>query len=504
MSSAEPEAIPTRPFQRIPAIFITVSVIYTLVNLPLVANWWVFLFCDTGASLAVLDLTRHHDRPNVDNGYIYGLLPLQLSRSWYGILGITPFAFLAMWSTFNVLIAWGFARFARFSRATPSGIALLLVSVPIAGIQSMVHMLEPTLLIHALAEQARGRDRVALTLVTMAAFVKPSMAMVYGLVLLIIIVRKIVKAPPGQTRLARLMHELLPATVVGVALLASLTLIYGAPAMIQSIVPLRARGIYQALNFGFFRGGRDFWLPPGGRITYFLGTAAGFWLLGTLILFLGAIAGCLRWFRERKTSESEAPMANFQVVNMCAILHAVFIFLFFGSRASYGYYLYLIPMGLAALTPRSRGYSRLLCLLVPIVLLSHYTTFKASVNAYRHERRSPETLGLWATSEQSREWVEVRRFTKGDRAVLLAENDGAALFFPEFAPPTLYVIVPVQMTELETKRKLDQIAKTRLVVETHDYFGEKWNTDRWPVFMEATRDFEIVFEGKLFRVLRRR
>ena len=55
-------------------------------------------------------------------------------------------------------------------------LALMLVEMVPAKDQTFVYILEPVFLVHALAEQARGRRSVALALATACAFVKPSMA----------------------------------------------------------------------------------------------------------------------------------------------------------------------------------------------------------------------------------------------------------------------------------------------------------------------------------------
>ena len=149
-----------------------------------------FAFSDSGTSLTIDDLVRRGFRPTIDFGYIYGLLPLLINRVWFAVLGASPGA--CRWAILvcNIVMAWGLARFAAAQRVGWVGVALLALAMPDllrSSYDVLVQALEPALLVHALAEQARGRRDRALALVTAAAFVKPSMSYLFGLYLLVAI-----------------------------------------------------------------------------------------------------------------------------------------------------------------------------------------------------------------------------------------------------------------------------------------------------------------------------
>ena len=118
-----------------------------------------FAFSDSGTSLTIDDLVRRGFRPTIDFGYIYGLLPLLINRIWFAVLGASPGS--CWWAILvcNVALAWGLARFAAAQRVGWVGVALLALAMPDllrSSYDVLVQALEPALLVHALAEQARA------------------------------------------------------------------------------------------------------------------------------------------------------------------------------------------------------------------------------------------------------------------------------------------------------------------------------------------------------------
>jgi hypothetical protein len=475
------------------ALFLAMGLALSVFRLPRVAAWQSVAFQDAGANLTVDYLTRHGDRPGVDNGYIYGLLCLGFGQLWCGMFGLTPYASLAAWALGNLVLAWGMARFAYHARVGPAGVALMLVGMNVCNDQTFVYILEPILLAHALAEQARGRRAAALALTTGCAFVKPSMASTYGLILL----ATILTGRPGPPRFRDRLRQLLPATAVGVALLLVLGGVYGVPALVRSLVPVHAAAIYKASGFGFFFGrGSSFWYFPGVGKGYYIGTPAGFWLLGTILLVVGAISGVVA---QRK----DGPPRNRDIVATCAVLHLVFVCFFFAHPFSYKYYYFVLTFGLAALAPRSRGWAAAVLALAAVGLVGNRADALSNINEWRAARRDPGMFGFFARPAEAEEWREVRRRIEGRRAATLAVSDGAALIVPELYPPTIYYMAPTELTPLETGRKLEQLRSAEAVVEVADVIA-RWPSNQYPVFQSALEGAERVFEGKIYRVYARR
>ena len=524
-------------------LFVAAALGFSILALPKVARWRTFAFEDAGASLATLVLTASGDRPGVDNGYLYGLLPMAATQGWYGLFGATPGAALSAWVLANVLVACGLARFAVHARVGWPGVAVMLAATPLVGVQSLAHAIEPVLLVNALAEQARGRRSAALALVTLCAFDKPSMAYVYGLILVVTILGGFFARGPKPSWLDRA-RALIPAIVVGVVCVLLLAGLYGPGTLANSLFPSRAAAVYKEGGFGFFHGvGRNFWRPPGAGFRYYLGTPAGFWLAGSLVLILGAshhtpsprpsprqrgegVIRSPRPFGERvrvrgfrpgpvlldalgavegfvHPSKDDADGQNREVVATCAALHLAFVCCFFGNAWSYNYYLYILTMGLAALSPRTRRHSSLVLILAACALLGQKASIADNLSSWRSLERRPETLGLWVLPDEGAEWSHVLSLVRGGRPSLLATSDGASCLFPDFAPAVLWYASPGNLTRVEIRRKRAQLSSSPFVIETPSIY-DRWPSDQFPTFREALSGSELVFPGTYYRVYRRK
>ena len=83
-------------------------------------------------------------------------------RVWFGLLGSTPWAYIAATLGCNLFLAWGSARLVVALRAGPAAVVFLLVTpgfVARPSYLNLTHAFEAALLANALAEHARGRRR---------------------------------------------------------------------------------------------------------------------------------------------------------------------------------------------------------------------------------------------------------------------------------------------------------------------------------------------------------
>lgn len=458
-----------------------------------------FAYGDSGAELAVHDLIARGYRPTVDFGYIYGLLPLLIGRVWYATFGASPTAFRLLTLTCAVATVWGLARFASALRVGAAGVALIVLAMPdsmLALHVVLVQALEPALLVHALADQASGRRSRALALVTACAFVKPSMAYLYGLVLVVSIVRE----SRGARSWAR---SLAPAAATGLILAASLAAVFGAQPLINSLVPGAGAEVYRESGYGFFRGsGRDFWWRPGVGLSGYLRYEVGYWLAGTLVLIGGGVAALARLVR----GSGVAPEAGRdEMIATCALLHVVFVTAFFGNRFSWIYYLWVLVAGLAAMSARGRAGRGAAWALALLLLLSDRSRLQDVRKGWLEDTRGAETYHLWATCQERDEWRKVLGLTEKTRPVLLAGKEGIGLLDTRFAGPVGLYFVPGHPVPAEVGRKAAQLAVAETVVRVRSGFEPAWGGfERWPEIAAAIRGLEPVWTGNEFEVLRRR
>jgi hypothetical protein len=158
---------------------------------------------------------------------------------------------------------------------------------------SVTHAFEAVLLVHALAEHARGARNTALALVVACAFVKASMAYVYGLLLLALfgreIWRKTRRVYSGLATRAR--------TRCGnwIALRGGAAGLLWCTRFACRADPKRGQKDYALMNYGFFRGvGRNFWARQGATLNYYLGRFAGSWLVCTALLVTANVTALIR------------------------------------------------------------------------------------------------------------------------------------------------------------------------------------------------------------------
>jgi len=450
-----------------------------------------FAFADSGADLVIRDLVARGYRPTVDFGYVYGLLPLLANRIWYALMGPTPAAFRLGVIACDLAMAWGLARFAAAQRVGLAGVALILAAMPYAlqaSTIALAHVLERALLVHALAEQARGRRGAALGLVTAAAFVKPSMSFVYGLALLLAI--GLAARGRGPRRWPR---ALAPAALTGAVLALVLGAAYGARPLANSLTPGAGIEVYRQGHYGFFHGtGRDFWYRPGVGLAGYLRFEVGTWLAGSGCLVCGACG----WLRRG----AAWPARNGEIVATCALLHVAFVAVFFGNRWSWAYYYILLVVGLAAIAPRGRLPAAVIGGLAVLLLAADRAKVQEARHLWREESATAAMLGLWATEEERAGWAKVLELTRGRRPALMATVEGAALLYPGFAPPMGAYFVPGHPLPAELHRKAEQLAAASMVVIGPMPLG---SYRQWPELTAALAGHRLTWGDRNYRVYER-
>ncbi|HEX8203175.1 MAG TPA: hypothetical protein VF590_22050 [Isosphaeraceae bacterium] len=461
-------------------------------------RFYRFAFLDSGGELVLQRLIDRGYRPTVDFGHFYGLVPLLISRAWYGLVGLTPAAFRAETLLCSLATAWGLARFAAYRGLGPAGVALIALAVPdllLPAQITLVHALEQAVLVHGLAEHARGRRGRALACATACCFIKPSMGYVYGLVLLIAIALAVRRGDRVSWR-----RVLGPAAATGAVLAAAVASAFGLVPLAVSLWPAKGAAMYRASRMGFFHGiGRDFWVLRGaGPIDYFR-YETGFWLIGTLVLAWGGLAALTRLARGSAAGERAW---DDEVVATCAALHVAFVTLFFGHRGSWVYYFAVLVLGLGTMARGGPRPAALAWILAVLLAVSDRSKLVEVRRQWAADAPSAATLGLWATSEERAEWIRVLDLVRGHGPVLLAPCEGAAVLVPGFAPPIGGYFVPGYAVRPEVRRKAAQLEAAEMIVAAvpPDWHGFA----DWPALSAALEGCDLVWRGEHCRVYRRR
>lgn len=456
-----------------------------------------FAIFDSGGELAIQDLVRRGYQPGIDFGYLYGLLPLLIGRGWYALAGLSATAFRIQVMACMMLTVWGLARFASCRRVGIVGLALIVVAIPDLALVTyigLVQSLEQALLVNALAEQARGRRGTALALLTACCFVKPSLAAVQGLVVLIAIAVRTRRDDYSAS-----IRTLAPACVIAVLITGALLTTFGIVPVSRTILPQTGMAVYRLGGFGFFRGiGRDFWALPHAQLRDYFRYELGFWMLGTTFLIWGALDAAWRILRQALNADQSI---NDEICLSCVATHIGFIVLIFGHRGTWFYSLPMLILGLAVLAARGWWYRSFLWGLVVLLLISDRSKAVDLIQRWKTENPSPITLNLWANPQERAEWSQALELTRGEQPVLLAMCDGGALLIPGFAPVVGGYFVPGNALTIEVQRKARQLRNASMIIsaQSTDWPGFKF----WPELKVALDDCDVVLKGQYLRVYRR-
>ncbi len=479
--------------------FVIEVIVLNVIHLPINLTFYKFAFHDEGSNLTVRFLLAHRLRPAVDFGYFYGLLTLLIERMWFAIAGMTPFAYQGAMLVAGLAMAWGFARFASTLKLNLADLVLMASALPIAIMSSyanFTHALEAALICNALAEHAAGHRRLTLTLAVISCFVKPALGYFY---LFLLIAIAILECRKSKRPIAYLSHAIFPAGIVGGSLSILVGLLYGWQSLLLILFPVHGAETYRYLHNGFFRSGMTPYYFPGVHLRYYFGTVAGFYLFGTVCVFFAGIVAARKLTIAR---DGNSGYAN-ELMVVCAILHALFIFVLFGNAGSWNYYSYILVMAVV-LGMRYFGPVKpwAAAVAIGLALLSNTSDCESTYKAWRLTTRSPITAGLWALPAEVEEWSRVNQIIESGNGVVLSWAGCAFLLDTHLlARPALYTL-PFQSNELEIQRYAAQIKAAKFVVAASNLDFVDWSL-QFPEIRQAVAEHSLLWKGRFFEVFER-
>jgi hypothetical protein len=487
-------------------VFLAIELIaLAIVRLPYGLDFDAFAFSDIGSNFTLQYLVSQGQRPGLDFGYPYGLLPVLAGKIWFSLFGMTPIAYESVIVACGLVVVWALAQMAVSLQFRTFGLALLFIGLGFAiqvSYPNLTHIMESAFIALALRSQSRGNRTTALAFACAALFCKPSMSYVYGLILFILMTLDLLRSRSGVSGLVR---AFAPAAVTGTILIVVLGIFYGPASVFQTLLPVQGLSTYHGQDFGFFGGiGRSFWNPPNVPWIYYLFDFSGFWIASSVFLVGCGAMAWTRWHRRIAATAFDA--RRDEILWTCAILHLTFVFFFFGNQWSWICYSFILILGVAAaadLSPINRRLALILCVL-------GFTSWIGRgwyIAKYWRERSpSAMTAGLWTSFDEIAEWQNVRAMAHGRRAIVLETKGDAALMFPEFAPPVALYLDPGLMPAVEIQRQVDQLSGAGIVVVciSDNIAPASQGIPKAPEIENAMKSFDLVFAGKYFDVYRRR
>ncbi|MGC1679003.1 MAG: hypothetical protein WA740_15855 [Candidatus Binataceae bacterium] len=485
------------------AILAVELVALTAFDLPGELDFSSIPFCDAGANLSLQYLISHGYRPTIDFAYLYGLLPVLLGRLWFTIAGLTPFANQALLLLCGLGMAFAFARIAAALRIHQIAVAVLIVTLWFSihpDYPALAQALEALLLALALSEQAVQHRQFALALITAAVFTKPSMAYVYGALLVVIWFAR----TPTESRRSRFLPEVgIPVGITAAGCVIVLSAFYGPMALIRTVLPLEGASTYRIQHFGFFTGsGRAFWNPPHDFLMLYVFGPAGIWITATIFLACATIGVAYRFWARSKEQDSATPIRD-EIIFTCFVLHVAFVCLFFGNQWSWFYYSYFLIIGVVAAVdtgPVARRAGIAICI---IGAVSGFGVSHAVYHLWKTDEVTAVTAGMYSQPPEATEWSHVLDMTRGHRTTILDTKGAAELMFPGFQPPVSLYLDPGLMLQSEIDRKVRQLQDSDMVVVP---LGPVTcgGIPRAPEIYDAMCSFDLIFRGSYFDVYRHR
>ncbi|MBF6561199.1 MAG: hypothetical protein IVW56_12990 [Candidatus Binataceae bacterium] len=511
-------AQPPRPVSTVVlAVLFGIEVLaVTLQRLPRDLSFNAFAFADPGSWIADQFVAAHGARPGVDFGYLYGLLPILIGRGWFGLFGLTPWAFEAAMIVCGLLIALAMTRLAHALRLSAVAIIFLAFALPV-GIPpayfSLAHALEAVLLAHAVAAHAGGKRSAALVLATAACFARPAMGYVYGAMLVVTIVLNVTRTAPTATWRARasaLVREITPAALTAIALVAILTFVYGPRSMAATILPIAGMRAYRLMHYGFFGPwGRTFWYVPGASIFAYAATVAPFWLAASIWVIVAGVVAAWQILRNAASAGrteragNESARRN-EIVACCGGMIAMFIFVMFGGPTSWSIYSYLLVMGVAAASVPGLMRARIASLLTLVAIIGQIGLLVTDQALMTTTAPTSITAGLWSDTTERDEWAKVLALTQGSHATIVSIEGAAALLQPGFAPPINPTLIPGISKQQDFDHTVREVLNAPMVVVPISPAVGGYAMTAWPALARALGQLEVVWRGQLFVVYRHR
>ncbi|HTV49431.1 MAG TPA: hypothetical protein VMG59_13415 [Phycisphaerae bacterium] len=535
-----------RKFVILACVIATILMFSFFSQLPTIADWSLFAFWAPGSILKGDLLISMGMRPAVDFGYTYGLAVLEIARWGFALLGRTPSAFLIMTAVMEILMAFALARLAVALRLSWQAIIFLLAALPVAVIPNygtLTHPLEALLLSWALGRQAVGARSQALAICTACAFVKPSMAYIYGFILLLWTIRELLHSK--ERILIKLLSQTWLAILTALFMATALAWRFGIHSLLLTIFPVTGMHTYHDFSFGLISIGLlQFVFPDYHPWFYYLVTPAGIWIIVSLLTAAGMIRIisllCLQLFQRQHKSTTSIYLPGIlphldprgETILSIGAMQLIFIFGFYGGMNAWQYYSYLPVLFTAVLISNlsSRRFSqkqllevdqpsvlsadvgkseaakiqssrsfRVALALSFLALISQTVNIQIAWTGWTTKVRTPETGYLWADKDQFMQWNDILAKTSPEPTLMF--TFGYLPWMPQGMSmplgwyPNDGIRTPLEITRLKSEILCSQYVVILNTFHPHD----PWESSD---FASIHRKFSLVFMTPTFSLWR--
>ena len=465
-----------------------------LLHLPQNLDYSTFAFGEAGANLNVAWLVRHGLRPAVDFGHPYGLFGLLLLDGWFRLTGLTPLAYFSFIVALEVLMVAALTDFAVTAELPWYRVAFIAVALPLflwVNFLNAAHAVETACLVAAIVAHLKGHYDLALSATAAAVLSRPGLAYVYGVLLLVLVVVKIVRRELNPSILG------LP-VVTTLCLAIVLAMRFGGMSLDRTLLPTAGMQNYRLLNYGFFRKGMAFWWPSPFTFHHYLG-GAGFWLLSAAaVILLGPIA----FLRSRKLNRLR--QREGEVALAAGIVAFVWVFFAFSHQYIGGWILYLFfsVLGVVLLGDFFRRFDVVLVVLLLMALNSDRHEIEASMQVWRASSASTLAAHMFSQGAEDEDIRQIFEFVRGHTTAVLQYSGEVTLMRVGLGQPVNEFFQPGISLPAEIAREKASVAKAEYVlIPTPRWYRGDTAAFSWPQFLGPQRQYHMVFRNPMGMVL---
>jgi hypothetical protein len=243
-------------------------------------------------------------------------------------------------------------------------------------------------------------------------------------------------------------------------------------------------------------------MPRGAKITYYLSTLTGFWIILTLLLIVSVTYLYYKKIN-RKLDNKLNQLAEVQLTIL--YLHLSFIFFFYGIQSSWGYYSYLLTIGVSFLA--SQNFSELkslrtalLAISIVFAIMGYKFSMINNISKWQISKPQESIVNLWSSQQEKDAFTKLLDSCKTQNTLVYSVG-ALDLFFPScHMPGTFYPKNIDFLSNTEWLRISKQFDEAQQVVLVQSLgIGTIKNIE----FKNKFTQFKIDHKDKLFTYFKR-
>jgi hypothetical protein len=465
-------------------------------------DYWIFKDRCAQLNLEYLFFIKHY-RLGVDVGYSYGLLPVLIQHlaCLAGGLSFKPLIGCTLVVVVVSAVFW----------------AALLMQLPprrewlftVAALSPLILPVNPKLpyslavlsIQFATLYLLKRRFDIALAIAAVGSLCIPSLPLVLTLLIGLWALADWWSNPDRSLRgLAALFA---PAIGIYAALAALLSLVFGFASFSATALPIAGARFYRESGLSKFGAFLAFLHPAHMStkyyIAYYVASPVTWFVLCSL--FLVALAGRTAFLAVKGATPTAAEI----VVVLFAVLQSVFVFFAYGvsdQHISFDAVLAAATLIGISTLPAKKARGIALTLFLCLGVLGEAGPAFKTILLWRSTAPQPGTLGLFAASDQAREWSDIVSGSRHGRTLMLGYAAGQHIYYPTIENPDAWFLHTPLLFPSQKQQLLDEIRQADTVVE----YLQSWSNivDADPDIHAAVAEMQMTSATENFRIWRRK